>query len=70
MKTNYVMDYETLSNCFIACFEDTKSEDQEVFVVHESKNDILELVTFLEKNIAYDEWHVSFNCLSFDSQIT
>ena len=52
MKTNYVMDYETLANCFIACFEDTKSEDQEVFVVHESKNDILELVTFLEKNIA------------------
>ena len=70
MKTNYVMDYETLSNCFIACFEDTKSEDQEVFVIHESKNDILELVTFLEKNIAYGEWHVSFNGLSFDSQIT
>ena len=70
MKTNYVMDYETLANCFIACFEDTKSEDQEVFVAHESKNDILELVTFLEKNIAYGEWHVSFNGLSFDSQIT
>ena len=70
MKTNYVMDYETLANCFIACFEDTKSEDQEVFVTHESKNDILELVTFLEKNIAYGEWHVSFNGLSFDSQIT
>ncbi len=70
MKTNYVMDYETLANCFIACFEETKSENQEVFVTHESKNDILELVTFLEKNIAYGEWHVSFNGLSFDSQIT
>jgi hypothetical protein len=64
------MDYETLANCFIACFEETKSENQEVFVTHESKNDILELVTFLEKNIAYGEWHVSFNGLSFDSQIT
>ena len=64
------MDYETLSNCFIACFEDTKSEDQELFTIHESKNDILELVTFLEKNIAFKEWHVSFNGLSFDSQIT
>jgi hypothetical protein len=69
-RINWVHDYETLSNCFIGCFEDTKSEDQEVFVVHESKNDILELVTFLEKNIAYGEWHVSFNGLSFDSQIT
>jgi hypothetical protein len=64
------MDFETLSNCFIACFEDTKSEDQELFTIHESKNDILELVTFLEKNIAFKEWHVSFNGLSFDSQIT
>jgi hypothetical protein len=70
MRTNYVMDYETLSNCFIACFEDTKSEDQELFIIHESKNDILEIVTFLEKNIAFNEWHVSFNGLSFDSQIT
>ena len=69
-RINWVMDYETLSNCFIGCFEDTKSEDQKLFVIHESKNDILELVTFLEKNIAYNEWHVSFNGLSFDSQIT
>jgi len=64
------MDFETLSNCFIACFEGVKSEDQEIFTIHESKNDILELVTFLERNIAYDEWHVSFNGLGFDSQIT
>lgn len=64
------MDYETLSNCFIACFEDIKTEHQEVFVCHESQNDILELVTFLERNIALNEWHVSFNGLAFDSQIT
>jgi hypothetical protein len=64
------MDYETLSNCFLAVFEDIKSEDREIFVCHSSKNDILELVTFLERNIAYDEWHVSFNGLGFDSQIT
>jgi hypothetical protein len=64
------MDYETLSNCFIAVFEDVKSEHQEVFVCHESKNDILELVTFLERNKTLNEWHVSFNGLSFDSQIT
>ncbi len=70
MRTHWVMDYETLSNCFLAVFEDIKSEDREIFVCHSSKNDILELVTFLERNIAYDEWHVSFNGLGFDSQIT
>jgi hypothetical protein len=64
------MDYETLSNCFIGVFEDIKSEDREIFVCHESRNDILELVTFLERNITYEEWHVSFNGLAFDSQIT
>ena len=70
MRTHWVMDYETLSNCFIGVFEDIKSEDREIFVCHESRNDILDLVTFLERNIAYEEWHVSFNGLAFDSQIT
>jgi hypothetical protein len=64
------MDYETLSNCFVAVFEDVKSEHTEVFVCHESRNDILELVTFLERNVTLNEWHVSFNGLAFDSQIT
>ena len=70
MRQHYVMDYETLSNCFIAVFEGVKSEEPIIFTIHESKNDILELVTFLERNIAYKEWHVSFNGLGFDSQIT
>ena len=70
MRTHWVMDYETLSNCFIAVFEDVKSEHQEVFVCHESKNDIEDLILFLKKNMQDEEWHVSFNGLSFDSQIT
>jgi hypothetical protein len=70
MRTHWVMDYETLSNCFIAVFESVKSEDQEIFVCHESKNDIVELVEFLLRNKSLDEWHVSFNGLGFDSQIT
>jgi hypothetical protein len=64
------MDYETLSNCFIAVFEDIKSEHQEVFVIHESRNDIEDLVNFLRRNNNLNEWHVSFNGLGFDSQIT
>jgi hypothetical protein len=64
------MDYETLSNCFIAVFEDVKSEHTETFICHKSQNDILEFITFLERNITLGEWHVSFNGLAFDSQIT
>ena len=69
-RTHWVMDFETLCSCFIAVFEGVKSEEPIIFTIHESKNEILELVTFLERNIAYDEWHVSFNGIGFDSQIT
>ena len=69
-RSHYVMDYETLSNCFIAVFESVKDESTEVFVVHDLQNDIDELIVFLERNITLDEWHVSFNGLGFDSQIT
>jgi hypothetical protein len=64
------MDYETLANCFLAVFEDIKTEHQEVFVIHESQNDIVPFLTFLMQNINREEWHVSFNGLGFDSQIT
>jgi hypothetical protein len=64
------MDYETLSNCFIGVFEDVRSEDTEIFVIHESRNDLKEFLNFLDTNIVQDEWHVSFNGLGFDSQIT
>ena len=70
MRTHWVMDYETLSNCFIGVFEDVKSEESHTFVVHSTRNDIDDLIKFLQRNIDYDEWHVSFNGLSFDSQIT
>jgi hypothetical protein len=64
------MDYETLSNCFIGVFEDVRSEDTEIFVIHESRNDLQEFLNFLDTNIVQEEWHVSFNGLGFDSQIT
>jgi len=69
-RTHWVMDYETLSNCFIAVFEDIKSEKKEIFVIHESKNELQEFLSFIKRNISLDEWHVSFNGIGFDSQIT
>ncbi len=69
-RTHYVMDYETLSNCFVAVFQDIKTDDTEVFVIHRLQNDTEKLIEFLIRNIELDEWHVSFNGLGFDSQIT
>jgi len=70
IRTHWVMDFETLSNCFIGVFEAVNSEKTRTFVIHESKNDLQEFLTFLKVNIAFDEWHVSYNGISFDSQIT
>ena len=68
--TNWVMDYETMINCTVACFEDYKTEETKTFIIHELQNDFLELYQFLEENKKYKERHISFNGLGFDSQIT
>lgn len=70
MKIHYVHDYETLSNCFVAYFEHYKIDEGRLFVVHSSKNQLPELIEFLEENISQGCWHISYNGLAFDSQIT
>ena len=70
MKTHYVMDYETMKTCFVAVFEDYKTEDTRVFVVSKFRNDIVDLLEFLLQNMKQDQWHISYNGLNFDSQIT
>ena len=70
MRTHYVMDFETLSNCFVAVFEDYKKDDTKVFVISNLRNDIVPLLKFLKDNLKYDQWHISYNGLNFDSQIT
>lgn len=68
--TNWVMDYETMINCTVACFEDYKTEETKTFIIHELQNDFPALYQFLEENKKYKERHISFNGLGFDSQIT
>jgi hypothetical protein len=70
MANHYVMDYETLSNCFIACFVHYTTDEQKIFVVHKLKNDFKDFIEFLEHNVKNNEWHISFNGLSFDSQVS
>jgi hypothetical protein len=67
---HWVMDYETLINCFVAVFEHYKTEETKVFVVHKLRNDYQELLRFVNHNAYENEWHISFNGLNFDSQIT
>ncbi len=70
MRTHYVHDYETMRSCFVAVFEDYKEDDTKVFIISKFKNDIFELLEFLKDNMKYDQWHISYNGLNFDSQIT
>lgn len=68
--SNYVMDYETLINCFVAVFIDYRSDETKVFVVHETQNDYPQLYEFLQECKHEEVWHISFNGINFDSQIT
>ena len=67
---HWVMDYETLSNCFTGVFENYKTLETKVFVVHDLQNDLDKFMSFLNENITNKEWHISYNGLAFDSQIT
>lgn len=65
------MDYETIVNCFVGVFVDYKDSNvKHLFVVHDLRNDFSKLVTFLQKNVTDKEWHISYNGLAFDAQIT
>jgi hypothetical protein len=70
MKNNWVMDYETLSNCFVGCFISHNSNETKVFKSTKFDNDHADLIAFLEDNIKNNQWHISYNGLAFDSQIT
>jgi hypothetical protein len=70
IRPNWVMDYETLSNCFIAVFEHYKTDERKLFVVWEQQNDFPEFIKFLNKCASDNQWHISFNGLNFDAQIT
>ena len=67
---HWVMDYETLINCFVAVFQHYKTEETKIFVVHKLRNDYEQLLRFVNHNAYEKEWHISFNGLNFDSQIT
>lgn len=65
------MDYETICNCFVGVFQHYKDDSQRhVFVVCKQQNDFTQLVEFLNTCHRQHQWHISFNGLGFDAQIS
>lgn len=69
-RSNWVMDYETITNCFVAVFTHFTKNQRKVFVVCDLQDDYEEFIAFLQENIQNQEYHISYNGLGFDSQIT
>ena len=67
---HWVMDYETLYDCFTGVFENYKTTETKIFVISRLRNDQSEFISFLEDNIINKEWHISYNGLAFDAQVT
>ena len=70
MKSHWVMDYETLCNFFCGVFKHYKTEETKTFVIHKFRDDRKAFIEFLEQNKNNKEYHISFNGLGFDAQIT
>jgi hypothetical protein len=66
----WVMDYETIVNCFIAVFRAYDSDEQHIFVIGKHRNDTHEFIRFLLENQQNKDWHLGYNNLAFDAQIT
>ena len=69
-KKYWVMDYETIVNCFVAVFIDLNSSVCKKFIINRDTNDLQKLLKFFKENIDYEDWHFGYNNLAFDAQIT
>ncbi len=70
VMNHWVMDYETLKNCFVGVFKHYKTNTYKTFIIHKLQDDSVELIKFLKENIKNNEYHISFNGIGFDSQVT
>ncbi len=69
-KVHWVMDYETNINCFLGVFEHYKTDEVKVFTIGLLRNDLSQLLEFFDQNIKLKQWHISFNGIAFDAQVT
>lgn len=69
MSRYWVYDIETLVNCTIFVFEDYKSSDRRLFVLHQYRNNYIELIDFLNDCKKNKDWFFGYNNIAFDAQI-
>lgn len=68
-KQYWVYDLETLTNCFVGVFSSYKEPIRKVFVVHTLKNDLPQLIEFLQQCKKEKCWFFGYNNIAFDAQI-
>lgn len=69
-KKFWIMDYETIVNCFVAVFTGYSSNETHVFVINRERNDLKKFLAFIKDNKENNDWHLGYNNLAFDAQIT
>lgn len=70
MKQLWIVDYETIMNCFMVTFESLTDNRIYTFTMWNEINHIEGLLDFLEWNYQQQHWHITYNGLAFDSQLT
>lgn len=60
-----IYDFETIKNCFVACYKNKDSGEKKQFVIWKHYNQFEELIEYL-KTI---KGQIGYNCLNFDAQI-
>jgi len=64
------MDLETIVNCFVGCFIAYDNNETHTFVINRDRNDLKKFLAFLKDNKQNNDWHLGYNNLAFDAQIT
>jgi len=70
MSNHRIIDYETLVDCTVLCACHYKTDEMKTFAVCRLLDQFREMHSFLLEGSRNGEWHISFNGISFDSQIT
>lgn len=69
-RKSWVLDYETICNTFVVVCEDLFSKEQKVFIIWKHVNHLSAFLKFIDECRDKQEWHLGYNILNFDSQIT
>ena len=69
-KKYWIYTYEIREDFFIAVFEDLLSNEQFFFRINIYYNDLKLLKEFYDDNIKYAHWHLGFDNIAKESQIT